>query len=101
MAPLLTPSPPPCPPLFLTHQAALPHLKEGAAIINTSSVTAYAGKATLPDYASTKAAQVRGGGEVLGCMRDFLQAYYKPTDACTLPTDAPLRWPFLTPHAAK
>ncbi len=43
--------------LFLT-QAALPHLRNGAAIINTASVTAYAGNKVLMDYASTKGAIV-------------------------------------------
>jgi len=37
-------------------QAALPHLKKGAAIINTGSVTAFEGNAGLIDYASTKGA---------------------------------------------
>jgi len=43
---------------FFMTQAALPHLKEGAAIINTASVTAYRGSAHLVDYASTKGAIV-------------------------------------------
>jgi NAD(P)-dependent dehydrogenase (short-subunit alcohol dehydrogenase family) len=42
---------------FLT-KAVLPHLREGAAIINTSSVTAYRGSAQLLDYSSTKGAIV-------------------------------------------
>jgi NAD(P)-dependent dehydrogenase (short-subunit alcohol dehydrogenase family) len=43
--------------MFMT-QAALPHLKDGSAIVNTASVTAYHGHKTLIDYASTKGAVV-------------------------------------------
>lgn len=43
--------------VFMT-QAALPHLKEGSAIVNTASITAYRGHPTLVDYASTKGALV-------------------------------------------
>lgn len=42
---------------FLT-KAALQHLKEGSCIINTTSVTAYRGSASLIDYSSTKGAIV-------------------------------------------
>jgi len=44
--------------MFHTVKAALPHLKEGAYIINTASVTAYRGSSHLLDYASTKGAIV-------------------------------------------
>lgn len=41
---------------FFMAKAAMNHLKEGAAIINTASVTAYKGSAHLLDYSSTKGA---------------------------------------------
>jgi NAD(P)-dependent dehydrogenase (short-subunit alcohol dehydrogenase family) len=44
--------------MFYMVKAALPHLKEGARIINTASVTAYRGSPHLLDYSSTKGAIV-------------------------------------------
>jgi NAD(P)-dependent dehydrogenase (short-subunit alcohol dehydrogenase family) len=41
---------------FFMVQAARPHLKKGAAIINCTSVTMYKGSANLLDYAATKGA---------------------------------------------
>ena len=41
---------------FFMTQAALAHMKEGAAIVNTGSVTGFRGSAHLMDYASTKGA---------------------------------------------
>jgi len=42
--------------MFFLTQAVLPHLKEGSAIINCTSVTMYKGSKQLLDYSSTKGA---------------------------------------------
>lgn len=44
--------------MFWVTQQALPNMKKGSAIINTSSVTAYRGSPSLIDYAATKGAIV-------------------------------------------
>jgi len=44
--------------MFYLTRAALPHLEEGAAVVNTTSVTAYRGSPHLIDYSSTKGAIV-------------------------------------------
>jgi NAD(P)-dependent dehydrogenase (short-subunit alcohol dehydrogenase family) len=42
--------------IFFMTQAARPHLKQGAAIVNCTSATSYKGSSELLDYSSTKGA---------------------------------------------
>lgn len=52
---------------FFMTQAALPHLSDGSAIVNSTSITAFRGKDVLVDYASTK-------GAILAFTRSLSQA---------------------------
>jgi NAD(P)-dependent dehydrogenase (short-subunit alcohol dehydrogenase family) len=56
--------------MFWITRAALPHMPDGAAIINTTSVTAYKGSPGLIDYAATK-------GAILAFTRSLSQALWE------------------------
>jgi NAD(P)-dependent dehydrogenase (short-subunit alcohol dehydrogenase family) len=56
--------------MFWVTKAALKHMHEGAAIINTTSITAYKGSPGLIDYASTK-------GAILAFTRSLSQALWE------------------------
>lgn len=87
-------------------QAAEPHLKEGACIINTTSVTAYRGSPHLLDYSSTKGAivsftrslsgyfskkQVRVNGVAPGPVwTPLIPATFPPSHVASFGSDVPL-----------
>jgi NAD(P)-dependent dehydrogenase (short-subunit alcohol dehydrogenase family) len=56
--------------MIWTTKSAMPHLVEGGAVINTTSITAYRGSPDLIDYAATK-------GAILAFTRSLSQALWK------------------------
>lgn len=93
-------------PYFWITREALPFMKKGSAIINTSSVTAYRGSGRLIDYASTKgaivaftrslsASLVKKGIRVNGVApgpiwTPLIPSTFKPESVATFGSDAPM-----------
>ncbi|MBA3518450.1 MAG: glucose 1-dehydrogenase [Rhizobiales bacterium] len=91
---------------FFMAQAALKHMKEGASIVNTTSVTAYRGSEHLVDYASTKGAIVAFTRSLSGQLAEkgirvnavapgpiwtpLIPATFEPDKVASFGTDVPL-----------
>lgn len=73
---------------FFVTQAALPHLQEGAAIVNTSSVNAFKGNASLVAYSSTR-------GAVLAFSRSIASQFIEKGIRVNTVAPGPIWTPFI------